>query len=624
MQPETGFDLDKALVEFSHLKRDAEYRNREYWLLRNAYRDNFRWPRDWPNHIPRVTKNFCRGIVNRHTAYLMGKGFNFNVERPNTLEYRQHAERAEKILKKIHDLSAANIQFMEGARTGSKFGRTIFKVYKKGMKGSEHACFSYAQPDYFYGVSAGADAPGDFSIVYYSYPIDKFEATRRFGPGDYKSEAQLAEYERYITKPEDTQPSDLLKSRKIPVLEIWSKDNYALTVGGITKYNGKNPYRWSDTKEGFIPFVVIENIRADEVGYGEPDIKEARVLNEHYNYLVSRRNHVVERYLTPTVTWEGAPQNAAEIISNTLGGGGLIPTRLGSRIGFLVHDRPNPSVSEQLAELRTAIIESGGLNEASYQGEVTGSINTGPALSVQFFPALATIEQKQMEWTQGLRRLHAMLLQVQEDIGATKALGEAVVNQRNKTADLNPVMPGEEEELPGVEDDGELVRLSGKDINGLRDVSIHWPGVLPADDQANARLEIEKFSAGLQSVYTTMEKLGEEYPDDEIARIRIENQDPSLRGEKVAEQTRANMPLMKQAMEGQGGPPGEMPMDPAAMAGEVVDGGDPMAAMGAPDPAMLEEPGIGGRMRQLAMSQRQKLNMDEDDLPILEQGAAGY
>lgn len=613
-----GFNVDETLVEFATLKQDNLQRNYDYYLLRQATKGNFRWPRDWPIHIPKLSKNMCKPIVEKMASYLIGGGFNWNVSRPNSLEYRESAERTEKILKRLLDVSRSDIQFMEGAKTGAKLGRTIYKVYKKGPKGSEHACFSYCQPDYFYGVPVGAESPGEFSIVYYSYPIDKGEAVRRFGKGNYKTEGEMAEGDRYDRKREQNQWTTVESRRRIPVLEVWTKDSYLLQVGGITKYNGDNPYKWTDTDEGFIPFVVIENIRSDEDGFGEADITQGRLINERMNYLLSRRDHIVNRWLTPTITWEGAPQNYAEILAQSMSGGGAIPMRLGSRIGFLSYDRPNEAVAQQIAELRATFLEVCGMNEAAYQGAVTGSINTGPALDVQFQPLISTIQKKRKEWEIGIRNLFAMLLQVQEDIGDSLALGNAIILAANKS---EMSMPGTAETGPNP--DGMLVGLSGKDIKGLRDVVISWPGVLPKDDFAAANLELQKFQSGIQSVYTTMEKLGEEYPNDEIQRVRKENEDPSLRGEKVAEQTRSMSPLIKQqqdqqfqqqqAMSQMGMPPGGQAMGDMGMQANQPEMGD-MTGMGGSD--------ISNRLRELARSKQASLN-SEGDFPVLDSTGGG-
>lgn len=608
-----GFNVDETLVEFATLKQDNLQRNYDYYLLRQAMKGNFRWPRDWPVHIPKLSKNMCKPVVEKMASYLIGGGFNWNINRPNSLEFRESAEKSEKILKRLLDLSRSDVQFMEGAKTGAKLGRTIYKVYKKGKKGAEHACFSYCQPDYFYGVPIGAESPGEFSIVYYSYPIDKAEAIRRFGKANYKTEGEMSEADRYDRKREQNQWTTVESRRRVPVLEVWSKDSYLLQVGGVTKYNGDNPYKWTDTNEGFIPFVVIENIRSDEDGFGEADIAQGRLINERMNYLLSRRDHIVNRWLTPTITWEGAPQNYAEILAQSMSGGGAIPMRLGSRIGFLSYDRPNEAVAQQIAELRATFLEVCGMNEAAYQGIVQGSINTGPALDVQFQPLISTIQKKRREWEIGLRNLFAMLLQLQEDIGASVALGTAVVLADNKS---QMSIPGNFE--TGPTRDGMLVNLSGEDIKGLRDVSIMWPGVLPKDDFAASNLELQKMQAGLQSIYTTMEKLGEEYPNDEIQRIRVENEDPALRGEKVAEQTRALTPLLKQQQEQQF-------QQQQAMA-------QPSAPQAAMPPQMGELPpgqemggnvnDIGARMRELARSKQASMQ-DSGDFPVLDMTGGG-
>lgn len=593
-----AINLDEAYQEFQKLKDENQTRNYEYYLLRQAVKGNFRWPRDWPKHIDRYTRNLCKPISERFAHYLIGKGFSYNVERPNTLEFRDAAERTEKILKRLVELSNGILQFDLGARTGTQLGRTIFKVYPKGKDGAEHACFTYCQPDYFYGIPAGDDHLGDYSVVYYSYPLDILEAKRVFGPGDYKTEAQLGRGFFYDDRPDrftsSNLPHNTAKTRTVPVLEVWTKDDYALVVGGVVKFNGKNPFTWKRTGEGYIPFTVIENARTAGEAKGEADIAQSRELNEAYSQLLSRKYYIIKRWLNPTLVWEGAPQNYASILAQTLGGGGAIPARLGARLYFLAHSGPNPAVLELEQSIRQSILENSGMSEIALQGTVSGSVNTGPGLAAQFQPVLSTVEKKRKEWEYGLKRLFAQLLEVQEQIGDSTALGEAAVGGNKKSAD---------------EFDGDIVALSGSDIQGLREVTIEWPGILPADDVATSRLEMEKAAQGFQSIYTTLEKLGEEYPDDEISRIRMENQDPSLRGEKVAEQMRAQAPLITAQARA------------ADLATPQAQGGEQPPVPGEPVPEFDDvtaaaEGDIGAQLRELA--RRKPLFSDEGDEPVIE------
>lgn len=526
-----AINLEEAHIEFAQLKTQAVSRNQEYYLSRQAVQGNFRWPRQWPAHIEKITHNLVKPITERFSTYLMGREFSYNIDRPNTLEFRDKAERTEKILRRLLTLSNSQLQFDAGAKSGSQLGRTIFKVYEKGDKGNKHACFSYCQPDYFFGVPSGDNLLGEYSAVYYSYPLDINEAKRLFGNAEYKTEDQLSNSNYYQPLQEDERrDSQGRKSRRVPVLESWTRNDYSLEVGGKVVYNGDNPFKDKTTGEGYIPFIVIENIRNAGTGYGESDIVQARELNEQLNYLLSRKVHIVGRWLQPTLVWEGAPQNYAETLAATIGGGGAIPTRLGSRLYFLAYDRPNPAVTEMEHTLRQAILDTTGMSEVALQGTPHGSINTGPALQAQMAPVLLTIEKKRKEWERGIKTLFRMLLDTQERIGDSKALGSAVVNQTVKSNSGT---------------DGELVELSGKDIDGLRDITLLWPEVMPKDSVTSAQFELTKHGQGVQSFYTTLEKLGEEFPDDEIARIRMENMDPSLRGEKVAEQMKAQAALGK-------------------------------------------------------------------------------
>lgn len=596
-------DIELATEEFFHLKQQNLERNNRYWLNRQAVKGNFRWPVDWPKHIPQVTHNLCRPIVERFGTYLMGKGFNWNLDRPNSEEFREAAEQTEKILRRILELSESPLQWQEGAKLGSELGRTVFKVYRKGQNGRQHACFQAAQPDYFYPIFAGDDfVTGDLATVYYSYPIDLLEARRRYGNHDYESEENVQENQRYDRLRERLRQEgnrELLQ-RRIPVLECWTPQSYALIVGGVKIYNGPNPNVWSDTKEGFIPFVVIENIRNAGEGEGEGDIEQARALNESLNWVLSRKMHTVMRYLTPTVVWEGAPPNYAEILADSLKGGGGIPTRIGSRISLLTYDREPAAVAQLEATLRQALLESAGMNEIALQGVTSGSVNTGPALAAQFQPVISTVDKKRLGWEAGIKKLFAMLLQVQEDIGDSKALGQAVINEVVASQD-NP--------------DGQLVELSGKMIKGLRTVSLQWPGVLPKDDSESARLEMEKASQGLQSIYTTMEKLGTEYPNDELQRIRMESQDPGVRPDIVSQQMRAEAPYAKMQQDAamQQGPPGGAPPG---------GGGMPMpGGMEAPpsDPRMEESFGSGMELRTML----RELAKQSAAKPVEEEGQPG-
>jgi len=375
-----------------------------------------------------------------------------------------------------------------------------------------------------------------------------------------------------------------------------------LEVGGVVVYNGDLPeeYVWDDTKEGFIPFIVIENIRNEGDTFGESDIEQVREINEQFNYLISRKQYIVGRWLMPTLVWEGAPQNYLDVLTSTIGGGGAIPTRLGSRLYFLAYTSANPQVQELEQELRSAILETAGLNEIAFQGTIHGYVNSGPSVNAQYQPLMSVIQKKQKAWEVGLENLYAMLLNIQEHIGDSEALGLTVINASVSGTANNS--------------DGDVVQLSGKDITGLRRVKVSWPGLLPADDATAAQLEMQKAAQGLQSIYTTLEKLGDDYPDDEIARLRMENQDPSLKGQQVAEQTRANATAMTaQANAQQNGPPPPPGTAPDQAGGPVPAGQDGTEGLGPDDLQNINaQDNLGDKLRQLARLSQPRLQHDDN------------
>jgi hypothetical protein len=99
----------------------------------------------------------------------------------------------------------------------------------------------------------------------------------------------------------------------------------------------------------------------------------------------------------------------------------------------------------------------------------------------------------------------------------------------------------------------------------------------------------------------------------------MENNDPSLRGEKVAEQIRAQAPLIKAQ--------GQQALDEAkfiteqqAQAQEAQGGGSPAG------PAPEENPNdIMSRIRQIQKAHAARLDLDADD-PVITSGApaGGY
>jgi len=527
-------NLETELQEFTARKADANTRNKDYWLARQAMEHTYAWPTDWPPYKYKVVYPLVRKAVLTHANFLMGRGFTTNIAPlgPNPPQ-RQAAQKAEKGLFLCIDRCSGWRSLWRAAQLGSLLGTSGFKVYTDG---DGKACFCAIQPEFIYPVPRG-DEYTELVKVFYAYTVDRLEAERMWGKRDYKSERQvsMAQQSDPIWQAGQTGHPEI-NDRRIPVMEVWTKDEYLLSVGGQLIKNEKNPYPW-------IPYVVIPNIDSmvGVMGLSDVDallgLKNGYVgLNTLLNILLSEHYYIASRYANPTLIYEQGGPNAAAEIAGIVGGGGALFPRIGSKVYYLNFQGQAPDIAGLLELLRTAGIDMSGLNELAWSGgsQGAGQLQTGPSLEVKFTNVLSTLSAKQKQWEVGLKQLFGMLLELASKEGD---LGVADSPYARKRQDRNM-----------------LVR--GKDVGSHRDVKIVWPGFLPKDDMAAARFELEKHGSQVQSIATTLENLGVEFPDDELEQIRQETQDENL---PTGTGEQANMLRAQAAMQKAQPEPGQEP-----------------------------------------------------------------
>jgi len=514
------------LEEFKQRRQDAIPRNRDYFIARQAMRHVYSWPVKWPAYKEKVMLPLVRKSVLTHANFLMGRGFTTGVVPLGTgASQRTAAQSAEKALFKGVDRCNGWTSLWRAAQVGSNLGTSGFKVYKKNVDGKELAWFSPIQPEFIFPQAAGDDY-SELTKVFYAYSIDRLEAARQYGgsPDSYKSEREVYDtYQegKYVNPDAIARMSPTVQERRIPVLEVWTDNDYLLTVGGRIVENDTNPYKR-------IPYVVIPNIDSGEGPEGLSDV-DALVavnnqtgLNNHLNWLLSDNFYVLRRLADPTLIWEMPPPNSADVIAGIIGGGGMLPSRLGGKIYYLAYPGQPQDMALMMDRLRAAGIEVVGLNETAFSGQSQGSIQTGPSLEINFTNVLSTLSAKQKQWEVGLKRLNSMMLKLMSDEGDI-----GVVDNPSATTRAQRSM-----------------QLNGrKDVGAHREVKITWPGLLPKDDMAAAQLELQKHQQGVQSIYTTLENLGFDFPDDELERIRQEMQDENLHPQQQANLGRAQAAL---------------------------------------------------------------------------------
>lgn len=272
-----SLDLKQEMLEYRALKTQGFTRINDFYNARQARRNVFTWPSSWDPWKKKIVYPMVRKATLTHANFLMGRGFNTQIDPLGTgPQQRQDAQRAEKALFKLIDDCDGWQSLWRGAQLGSLLGTSGFKVYMgKDNQGNDCAKFSACQPEFMFPIVKGDDYL-DIVKMFYGYTIDRIEANRRFGVRDWKNEREVSnmfrnDEVRWRTMGNRTD-DPALSDRRIPVVEVWTPNDYMLMVGGEEVYNKENEY-------GFVPFVVIPNIDSTEDIWGLSDVDGLIPLN---------------------------------------------------------------------------------------------------------------------------------------------------------------------------------------------------------------------------------------------------------------------------------------------------------------------------------------------------------
>jgi hypothetical protein len=159
-------------------------------------------------------------------------------------------------------------------------------------------------------------------------------------------------------------------------------------------------------------------------------------------------------------------------------------------------------------------------------------------------PLVEYTASKQLNWEAGLGRMFAMAYQMIEGKMAGKAVYRGSVQNKYGgkrqpfSFEMGPGMPAADVPNPdstgGLDSEGDPgAGFDGTDFislpqdpkqlfDGDYDVRFSWNNRIDADDPSYALAEVNKFTSGVQSLETTLERLGVESPEDEMRRMENE------------------------------------------------------------------------------------------------------
>lgn len=498
---------------------------------------------------------FGIALTVKHSYRISGRLPDAVVDRrEESPQERYRSDTMEKIWwSMVHD-SGEETLFAEGAWDGSQLGASCFDVYFDPS--TQKPIFRCLDPAGVI-VVRGVEEVHDFERVfrYWSAPTSSVKAQyRNFdfdGSGTYITDVSELESDHKV----GTVPMTTL-------VECGSRQSrYRFALGGES---GATPLYKRAHGLGFVPYVVIPNIGPYRDVWGWADYEFVRALCHYIPALLGREADILKMVAGGAYTGSGVGQDA-DTVKRVIAEGGYLPKKRDGSIEPI--DPPQvPAFAESHSDRVVEFLKMLGFApDASWGGSDTRS---GVDRALQLQPLLELTAMKQTNWSRGLSRLASYAFRMLEDKqitgqaatfrgykpGTTSAqrtafkafqLGPDMTGVR-ETATLTDPATGEE-----YDDDVILPRSPKELFGGDYGIRFVWQNRIDPDDPAYVLAELNKFAQGVQSLRTTLERLGFQAPEDEIRLIEQEAEKyPWLRQGMIA--------LMKlQLMQASGGGGGQ-------------------------------------------------------------------
>ena len=249
---------------------------------------------------------------------------------------------------------------------------------------------------------------------------------------------------------------------------------------------------------GVIPVVHIPNVMVSGSPWGLPDCHDIIVLNRNYNEVATDIADIVNYHAAPVTiitgakaanlekgpkkVWGGLPKDAQ--VFNLEGGGSGLQGAL-----------------QYLETVKRAMHEMVGVPETAL-GQLQPISNTsGVALSIQFQPLMNRYQQKIVQYGMGLQKINEIVLR-------------QLMVKEPEVFTWNP-------DFNGPIKDTQFAKLDPRDPLTYQSIT-HFPPPLPLDKLIVLNEIQTKMGMGLESREGALRTLGEEFPDEKLAEIRLE------------------------------------------------------------------------------------------------------
>ena len=485
----------------------------------------------------RLVFNYCRAIVLKYTS-LLARAPRVRINVVGDANIKRAAKNRESFLIGMWpDLMSAWAK-VEMNASKKKFGvlqalwqpepgqPKSVEVGKGGDKATVRKftkspfVFRDIDPEHFYAVYRTYTKPDDFLYVIRHDPNRLVEDLK----------------EKYG---DALQATDLLEGTEgtCDLLEYWDDQHYILValtrrevkISGTTKSATETtPIVLKEFKHtyGRAPFFVLQNLvnpGDDPLTNGSlGDLDDVIGLNVHYNLISSEAaEEIITNIHRPTVYKSNDhQQNVNELEFKS---GSVYPIGADEDLATLDWVGMPQAVQNHLDQIM------GGIQDVSFVGQAGFGQYPSGATGVSLRLLMQSLE-------------NILVLKIPIRVACLQAVCELllrIVEDKTRAVSLSETAPRPKEtplELWMKDRLGRFgqVSLTAEDIAGNYFVDIDYGNILPRAETEYQQNEVYKNKTGNQSLYTTMDNIGVESPDDEMERIREENQDIALNPEKVA------------------------------------------------------------------------------------------
>ena len=281
-------------------------------------------------------------------------------------------------------------------------------------------------------------------------------------------------------------------------------------------------------------------------------------LQANLNLTLQRRDNIVSRMSSPVIWGRGIISKQLDDVKNGMKNGGFIGLKQGGELGLLQLNDVK-LLNEHAADLREDMMRVSGFSQAA-MGELAGANTSGDALGMYFTPTQRHIENQNVAWVSFYEGINAKILRLYEKFGKTGEQFSIAGYSTRGTV------------LPMVDQDDKMAYQRGAFdivfdktvIGGNYNSTVEMNSITPKNELEERRLVIEAMTQKAISRTTGFEMMGIESPEDELALLTQEQQEPALNPQGMQQIAAAASSLQPPTAD-----PAAAPTSPSPVAQEI-------------------------------------------------------